>query len=379
MEERILFVDDDPNILDAYKRHFRKRFIIDIATGGGAGIEAIKTKGPFAVVVSDMRMPGMDGVEFLSWVRKEAPDTIRIMLTGQADMEDAIAVVNEGNIFRFLTKPCGPERMANALNASLEQYRLVTAERELLEKTLTGSIKVLTETLSLVNPAAFGRASRIKKYVRHMATQFRLPKVWRFELAAMLSQIGCVTLLPDTLSKVYADQPLTAEEERMYSSHPRVASKILSNIPRLESIARMIENQQLTIQEYPNSPNKSEEEQEVEMGAQMLKVALDLDKLVMLVMKMEAALAQMLKKDVYNSAALYAMHNIEVNDRKMEVRLVKTDQLTPRMVVDEDIKGKNGMLLLTRGTEVTYPVVLRLMGIAKNMGIVEPFRVLLEC
>ncbi len=379
MDEKILFVDDDKNILDAYKRYFRKQFAIETAPGGEAGIEAIKTRGPFAVVVSDMRMPGMDGVEFLTRVREKEPDTIRIMLTGQADMEDTIAVVNEGNIFRFLTKPCGPERMASALNASLEQYRLVIAERELLEKTLMGSIKVLTEVLSLVNPAAFGRASRIKRYVRHMATQLKLPKAWRFEMAAMLSQIGCVTLLPDTLLKVYAGQPLSDDEKRMYSSHPSVASKILSNIPRLEPIAHMIKDQQLSFAEYPTTQNSLKDGLDIEIGAQMLKAALDLDQLITKDMQLKGALAEMGKRDIYNPAVLYALNSIEIGDSSLEVRLVKIDQLTTRMVVDEDVKAKNGMLLLTRGTDVTFPVVIRLRGIANNMGIVEPFRVLVEC
>ncbi|MCK5236416.1 MAG: response regulator, partial [Deltaproteobacteria bacterium] len=312
MDEKILFVDDDVNILEAYKRNLRKKFVIETAPGGEAGIEAIRAKGPFAVVVSDMRMPGMNGVEFLARMREKEPDTIRILLTGQADMEDTIAVVNEGNIFRFLTKPCPPDRMANALNASLEQYRLIIAERELLEKTLMGSIKVLTEILSLVNPTAFGRASRIKGYVRHMATQLKLPGVWRFEMAAMLSQIGCVTLLPDTLLKVYAGQPLSDEEEKMYSSHPSVASQILSNIPRLESIARMIKEQQLSFGEYPTTQNSSKNGKDVEIGAQMLKVALDLDQLVTRGMQLKPALAEMGKKAVYNSAALYALNSIEV-------------------------------------------------------------------
>ena len=378
MDEKILFVDDDVNILEAYKRNLRKKFVIETAPGGEAGIEAIRAKGPFAVVVSDMRMPGMNGVEFLARMREKEPDTIRILLTGQADMEDTIAVVNEGNIFRFLTKPCPPDRMANALNASLEQYRLIIAERELLEKTLMGSIKVLTEILSLVNPTAFGRASRIKGYVRHMATQLKLPGVWRFEMAAMLSQIGCVTLLPDTLLKVYAGQPLSDEEEKMYSSHPSVASQILSNIPRLESIARMIKEQQLSFGEYPTTQNSSKNGKDVEIGAQMLKVALDLDQLVTRGMQLKPALAEMGKKAVYNSAALYALNSIEVGKDNLEVRAVKTSQLTTGMVVDEDIKSKNGMLLLSKGTEVTYTAVIHLMGIARNMGIVEPFRVVVK-
>src|SRR5208283_4999670 len=179
-------------------------------------------KGPFAVVVSDLRMPVMDGVEFLTRVRAISPDSVRVMLTGQADMDAAIAAVNEGNIFQFLTKPCPAETLTRALNAALEQYRLITAERELLEQTLRGSIGVLSEILSLVNPLAFGRAQRIRRYVVHMAAKLDLANRWQFELAAMLSQIGSVTVPPEVMDKYCRMEPLTATETQILAEQSRV-------------------------------------------------------------------------------------------------------------------------------------------------------------
>jgi DNA-binding NtrC family response regulator len=128
-------VDHEENILLAYQRQLRKEFQIETALGGGPAPEAIAQRGPYAVIVSDMRMPGMDGVQFLSKVKERAPDSVRMMLTGNNDLQTAMQAVNEGNSFRFLTKPCTPETLAKALEAGLEQYRLITAERELLEKT----------------------------------------------------------------------------------------------------------------------------------------------------------------------------------------------------------------------------------------------------
>jgi len=121
--------------VQALQRALRSEFHIEIAGGSEAGLQVLTRDGPFAVVVSDLRMPVMDGVQFLSRVKAVSPDSIRVMLTGQADLNAAIAAVNEGNIFRFLTKPCPPATMSKVLEASLEQYRLVTAERELLQNT----------------------------------------------------------------------------------------------------------------------------------------------------------------------------------------------------------------------------------------------------
>ncbi len=155
-------------------------------------------QGPFAVVVSDLKMPGMSGIEFLAQVRTREPDTVRILLTGNAELHTAIDAINEGQIFRFLTKPCSPETLAEALKAGLVQHHLITAERELLDHTLSESIRVLTEVLALVNPEAFGRSARITRYVEAIAQNLHVSELWSIRTAAMLSQIGCV-ILPESV------------------------------------------------------------------------------------------------------------------------------------------------------------------------------------
>jgi len=141
---RVLCVDDEPNVLEGLRRQLCRHFTVATAGGGVAGLEVIERDGPFAVVVSDMRMPGMDGAAFLNRVRERVPDTVRVLLTGRADLDAAVAAVNKGNIFRFLMKPCPSEVLIATLEASAAQYRLVTAERALLEQVLQGSIKALT-------------------------------------------------------------------------------------------------------------------------------------------------------------------------------------------------------------------------------------------
>ena len=151
MGERCLIVDDDHHLLSALRRQLGERFDLETAQGGQQAIEAVREaagqRDPFAVVVCDMRMPGMDGIETLKRIRDLAPDTVRIMLTGNADQQTAIEAINQGSIFRFYTKPCSQEQLEAGLEAALGQYRLVTAERELLESTLAGSIKVLVEEI----------------------------------------------------------------------------------------------------------------------------------------------------------------------------------------------------------------------------------------
>src|ERR1700686_4919224 len=168
MAEKILFVDDEPAALEGYRRLLHRSFDVDTAVGAAEGLEKIAESGPYAVVVSDMRMPEMDGAAFLAMVREVAPDTVRLAITGYADLETAGRAINEGSIFRFLTKPCEKSTLVAALTAAQEQHRLITAEKELLEKTLSGSIHVLTGMLSLVNPAAASRVPGIRLCVDHL-------------------------------------------------------------------------------------------------------------------------------------------------------------------------------------------------------------------
>lgn len=134
MAEKVLFVDDEPSVLEGYERLLRREFQVNIAVGGERGLHAIREFGPYAVVVSDMRMPGMNGAEFLAQVRELQPETVRMLLTGHADMNAAIDAVNRGNILRFLTKPCEKEDLVEAINTGIAQYRTVIAEKDLLRK-----------------------------------------------------------------------------------------------------------------------------------------------------------------------------------------------------------------------------------------------------
>src|SRR5579872_5364165 len=102
----ILCVDDEPRVLDGLTRVLRRDFVVSTALSGADGLALLSQGGPFAVVMSDMRMPVMDGATFLQNVRQTSPDSTRVLLTGQTEIESAIAAINRGNIFRFLLKPC---------------------------------------------------------------------------------------------------------------------------------------------------------------------------------------------------------------------------------------------------------------------------------
>jgi response regulator RpfG family c-di-GMP phosphodiesterase len=370
MLRRILCVDDDERLLQGLERQLRKQFEIHTAVGPELGLTAISENGPFAVVVSDMRMPGMDGIEFLSRVREKSPDSIRMMLTGNADLNATIRAVNEGKIFQFLTKPCPSELLARALESSLEQHRLVTSERELLERTLRGSIGVLSEILSLVNPAAFSRAHRIRRYVQRVAEHLNLANRWEFELAAMLSQIGCVVIPPEIMDKYYLRKFLNSAELEILSSHCQVGHDLLRKIPRLENVAAMVREQKSG---WSGAPDLTDG---VKLGANLLRVATDFDERLMNGESPEGALAHMQGRKEYNPAFLAAVRQVQIEKLTSETRQVRVAGLKVQMIINGDVYAKSGLFLLAKGQEVTDSLIARLNGFAKTVGVVEPINVL---
>lgn len=367
---RILCVDDEANVLEGLRLHLERHYRVSTATSGVEALGLLDREGPYAVVISDMRMPAMDGAAFLGEVRQRFPGTVRLLLTGHADVNSAVAAVNEGQIFRFLTKPCPPAALLSAVQAAYEQYRLVTAERVLLEETLHGSIKALTDVLALTQPLAFGRAMRIRKSVAELARKIDMKERWQIEVAAMLSQIGFATLPAETVEKFYYGQDLSEEERRQVSQVPHVAERLLGNIPRLEAVRAML----LGAGEggHATSPLAAQ-------GAQMLRIAFDCDVLESQGLSLQAALGTMRGRgNRYDGALLEAFAEVRGSaDQKEEIRELPLRSLRVGMVLLNDLYMQNGMLLAVRGYEVTPGFVER----ARNWrsGTVrEPVRVMIR-
>ena len=277
-EESVLFVDDDENILDSFQRNLCEYVHVATAVGGEQGLKMISENDPYAVIVSDLRMPEMDGVEFLTHAKDRSPNSARMLLSGNVDLEAAIQVVNEGQIFRLLTKPCAPDLLLRAVESAINQYRLVMAEKELLQSTLRGTIKVLTDILSMADPESFERTVVMSEGVRKIAEALEVEKVWEVELAWMLSQIGTVSIPPEIHLKKRSGQQITKQEEEIVSQAPEIASQLLGNIPRLESITKIIayHGKRYDGTGYPKDVVKAED---IPLGARILKVIFDLSEL----------------------------------------------------------------------------------------------------
>ncbi|MDP2037749.1 MAG: response regulator, partial [Ignavibacteria bacterium] len=231
---KILLVDDDENILQGYRRNLRTKFQVYTSQDPRLALSILNENPDIAVIVSDYNMPEMNGIDFLTKAKDIRPDTVRILITGYAELQMAIKSVNEGNLFRFLTKPCDQETLQKIIFQACEQYSLITVEKELLEKTLKGSIKVLIDILAAANPLVFNRSLQIRDHAKKIMKRMNMPDSWEVEIACLLSQIGCIGIPGEVLEKRLNGLELTNAEEEMFFKQAEVGKTLLKNIPRLE-------------------------------------------------------------------------------------------------------------------------------------------------
>lgn len=380
MNKRVLFIDDDERILAGFRRNLHGTFEVDTAVGPEAGLARVKDNPPYAVVVSDLRMPGMDGIAVLSRVREMRPDTVRVMLTGFAELEAAIAAVNEGNIFRFLTKPCETNYLITALTAAVEQYRLIMAERELLEGTLRGSLKMLSEVLSLLRPEVYGRVSRIGPYVRPLARLCGDPSPWQTEAAAMLCLMGFITLPDALIARVERGRTLSAEDMAVFQPHAEVAAKLVANIPRMGGVAKAIAYQGKNF-DGGGWPEDAVRSKDIPLGARILRVLLEFDRLVAGGQaKAEAYKAIKQTTGIYDPDVVASFGEVLGEERKFVIVTVPVKSLRDNMILAEDIfvlRGGQQMKVLSKGAELSSVTLAHIAKLARYETVTDPVKVII--
>ncbi len=379
--KKILFVDDDPNLLAAMQRNLRKLYSFDTAPGGAEALALIKSSGPYAVIVADMQMPEMNGVELLAKVWEVAPDTVRVMLTGNADQLTATEAVNKGHIYSFLNKPCEPESLRFTLEAALKQYEMVSVERELLEGTLSGSVKVLSEVLSMIDPAAFGRGQKLRDSVAVFGKWLGMPSVWQYEMAALLGDIGLVSVPPLILRKMEQGMDLMARERDMVEKSPQIGHDLLVNIPRLEPVAKIV----LYQSKHYNGcgfPSDDVAGEAIPFGARMLKILHDR---VLLesegIVKKRAYDTMKARTQVYDPVLLdkcfkcFETFLENAISAERPVLSAAVHELQAGQVLVSDVKTTGDILLVAAGNRLTEIMISRLNNYANFDSIKEPIYV----
>jgi CheY-like chemotaxis protein len=357
---RVLFVDDEPNVLEGFERNLGEDFEIVTAPSGADALSLITTSPPFAVIVSDMRMPHMTGAELLARARRLAPEATRVLLTGQAELSTAIAAVNDGHIFRFLSKPCPAELLRRHVVDAVRQHQLIHGERELLEQTLRGAVQLMTDLLALAAPLAFERSRQLRERVGFAAEQLGYANAWECDLAALLAHLGCVALPAGLLERIWAGVKVTPDERALFDAHPATAHRLLAPIPRLERVAEIIRLQRA---------GRSDDDA-TERAVALLRAAIELDQLLARRVGLAEAL-QTLTSHRHDPAIVTAL-GAHARTSFDGPRTLKLCELEVGCVLDRDVVSPSGALLARAGTTLSPVLLESLQRFARGAGVVEP-------
>ncbi|GAA3446595.1 response regulator [Planomonospora venezuelensis] len=368
----ILLVDDEPTVLQTLSHQLGGNYRVVTAPDGLTALDALDRHGPFAAIVSDMRMPGMDGIELLEQVRLRHPEISRVLHTAQADLSSAISAINEGQVFRFLCKPCPTRELRGTVRDAVEHHRLVTAEREILDKTLRTSLQALFGCLELASPQAFARAGRIRDLVGELCRELGLSNVWEIEVAAMASQLGAVTLPPSVLQKLDRGLPLPDDEQKMIDAMPGITARLLGDVPMLEDVVEIVRGLQPADGGEPHAPVRPSGPM-VPVAIDVLRAAIEFEAFASRDVAAENAVAVLEERGGYDAEVLAALRRARgVTAPQETVRPFRVGELEVGMRIAEDVVAVNGPVLIGRGLLVTEMLLERLTNYKHIVQIVEP-------
>jgi len=304
---RILCVDDEPNVLEGLGRILHRKCILLTATSGEEALQLLARPEHIDVIVSDMRMPEMNGATLLTEFRRRSPDTVRMLLTGQADVDSAIRAVNEGQVFRFLTKPCPPMQLLQEVEAAVAKHRHSASERVLFAQTVTGSVHALNEVIALVHPGTVGQTSRQLERAKKVAAYLQVGNAWHVEVATLLSQAGYVVLPNDILARAEPEHSGSPTDPGMLTRVPLVLARVLSGIPRLDLAQAALRYRERSFETSELGPKRDD----IPIGARILKALTDLSIEELFPQSTAAALATLrLRLGTYDPAVLDAIEAV---------------------------------------------------------------------
>jgi CheY-like chemotaxis protein len=323
------------------------------------------------LILLDINMPEMDGYEVCKRLKAEEklshiPVLFLSALNGTRDKVNAFRA---GGV-DYITKPFQLEEVRARVETHLQLHRARQVERELLERTLGGAVKALSDLAHLTSPTLTQRSGALRSMVVYMAEQMRLPDPWQYELAAMLCLIGCITLPSDAFEHAYVAENASSEELHMYREHPDAGFSLLSQIPRMENVAEMIRQQQVETSNWAKNDV-------AERGSLMLKTAQELDRRTLRGIPFQTACDQLRAvPGKYPTAILDALKDYSPSRVHFEVKRLPAPQLLPGMILEDDVVTEDGSLtVISKGTTLTVTLIERVRNFAKTRGVRDPIQV----
>lgn len=373
----ILIVDDQLKNIELLEANLVPRgYEIVKAANGEEALEKLSCN-QVDLILLDVVMPGMDGFEVITRIRNDPEHHLLpiILVTALHETADRIRGIEAG-CDDFISKPFDKMELAARVNSLLKvkacnemmcnyQEELkseVTRMTGILNRTFRGVIKILTDILSLTNPEAFNTAQRTRRLARSICKRLKMDRIWEYELAAILSQIGMSVLPFDIVDKYRRNIAFDEKEQFMFNSHPAIAQHLVSNIPRLECVAEAIGYQMMDFPKTLKIKNGR-----VASIARMLKLSLDFVNAEMRTgdaMNMIAGIQEQI--GIYDPEIFAALESeLAGIEKDFIVRRISPQNLLPGMLLAEDMINEQNKIIAHKGTEITEVFQIRLQNSLK--------------
>jgi putative nucleotidyltransferase with HDIG domain len=240
-QAKVLFVDDEQGNLRVFKMSFRRDFQVLTASSGAEALELFKEH-RVAVVLTDQRMPTMTGIELLKIVRQRYPLTIRVLITGYADLQVVIDAINSGEVYRYCRKPWNYAELRNTIRSCIETHLLQSRTEDLLrdlQSMFLGSISALARAIDARDRYTHNHSQRVAQFSVMLAKEYGLSEdeVQEVNLASLLHDVGKIGIPEVILNKMGM---LTDEEWRKMREHPLIGEEILSSIAQLDRVRKFM-------------------------------------------------------------------------------------------------------------------------------------------
>lgn len=239
---KILIVDDEPDNLALLYRTLRRDYEVVKSNSPMEAIEILNNTNDFSLILSDHKMPEIDGVEFMKRTNHLCPNAARVLVTAYSDAKILIDAINQAKIYRYVKKPYTPDELLHVVRTCLEYHQLKVDNENLItdfKELFGGTIKAIIEALDAKDSYTSGRSRRVTFYSSKIAQALHLPKsdIGKIELAGLLHDIGMIGVAEDILNK---SEKLTDEEFDEIKKHVYHSVKILEDIKQLNDVIELI-------------------------------------------------------------------------------------------------------------------------------------------
>ncbi|GAA4945860.1 response regulator [Actinoplanes utahensis] len=364
----LLLVDDDEVVLETLSIQLGRDHRLLFAGDAEKALELLAANDDVAAVVSDVRMPGMDGVQLLGKVQTDYPDVMRILHSGHGDMNTVIAAINSGGVYRYLPKPAGRADILDAVKKAVSKHDHAMAERRMVDTTLKTSMQALFGILELSSPVGFARAGRIRALVGELTHALELDGLWEIEVAAMASQVGAVTVPPEVMRKLAEGAGLTPDEQAVVNAMPASVLPLIKDIPMIDDVIDTIRG---LAGERPPAGGWSPV---VEGAISVVRTAIEYDTAFARSNSATTAVAALARADRCAPHVLAALRQIKgvQSPEAGSTQAYTIAELQVGMRLAQDVTATNGLVLISSGTVMTEAMLDRLANFNRALGLVEP-------